>query len=113
MAKKMGIGRIAYLIGFFGAIIVGLLVGLGTIEAGTMLTTILVLAGVIIGFMNIATKESTAFMVASLVIGAGAGLLADLAFIGPFIVAVLSAIAAVILPAAVIVAVKEFMVRAS
>lgn len=109
---KIKPGAIAYMVGFFGAILVGLLVGLGAFEMGVVLTTILIISGIVIGLINIVDSESIPLMVAALVIGGGAGILSTLPWLGELIASVLSALAMVILPAAVVVAFKVIMQKA-
>lgn len=110
---KMGMGNIAFMVGFFGSILLGLLSGLEIFTAGPWLTMALIIAGVIIGIMNITDKESVSIMIAALVIGGGAGVLAGLEFVGGIIAAILSAMASVILPVGIVVAVKVFMTKAN
>ena len=109
---KIKPGAIAYMVGFFGAILIGLLVGLGAFEMGVVLTTILIISGIVIGLINIVDSESIPLMVAALVIGGGAGILSTLPWIGEPIASILSALAMVILPAAVVVAFKVIMQKA-
>ena len=109
---KFNIGTIAFLIGFFGSILVGLLGAFGVFESGAMVSSILVISGIIIGLMNIEQKEKVPMMIASLVIGLGAGVLGSLAFVGEFIVAVLNSMAVVFVPAGMVIAVLVVMEKA-
>lgn len=109
---KMNIGKIGFIVGFFGALLLGLLSGLGLFEAGAWMTVVLIIAGLIIGFMNITTDEAMLIMVSALIIGLGAGVLATLPFIGVVLEAMLASLATVVIPVGIVVAVKTFMVGA-
>lgn len=106
MAKMFNLGAMAYLIAVFGSLILGLLAGLGLFEAGVVLTTILVVAGIIVGLMNIAQKEYVPVMVASLVLGAGSAVFAMLPLIGDVLASMAGALAQVSVPVAVVVAIS-------
>ena len=106
------LGKIAFLIGFFGALVLGLLAGLKLFTAGVWLTTILIIAGIIVGLLNVKAKEEVALMVAALVIGAGAGVLATLPFVGAIIAEILKALAEVMLPAGIVIAFNTFREKA-
>jgi hypothetical protein len=109
MGKNMSVGAIAYIVGFFGALLVGVLSAIGVFEMGIIGTTTLILAGVLIGLMNISNNEKMPVMVASLIIGAGAGVLATLPFVGDFLVAILGSLAKVVIPAGIVVAFMVIM----
>ena len=107
MAKNQlsQLGGIAFLVGIVGAIALGLLSGLGFFELGGILGTILVFSGIAIGLLNIAVAEATSVMVASLVLGAGSGVGSQLPFLGNIVSSILGALAIVVIPLAVVVAV--------
>jgi hypothetical protein len=69
----------------------------------------LIVAGLIIGFLNAKEVEKMPLMVASLVIGGGAGVLSTLTLVGTFITAILGALALVVVPAGIAIAVVVFM----
>ncbi len=100
------------MLGFFGALIIGVAVGFGIFEIGAMISTILIVAGLVIGMFNVGAGEKVSIMVASLLIGGGAGILANLPFVGEFIVAILTTLAMVVLPAGLVVAFKVIMDKA-
>jgi len=106
MAKGIGVGKIAYMIGIFGSIILGALGGLGFFEMGAIFSWILILAGLTIGFFNISDKEATSVMIASLVLGVSTGVLANLPFVADFLISIFSAMTYVVLPIALVTAVK-------
>ena len=112
--KKIGISGIIYLIGIGGAIIVGLLQGLfATFEAPAIVATVFVVAGLLIGFLNITIKEAVPFMIATLMIGIGAGIFAILPFVGTVITAILTNIAAVSIPAGTVVGVMTIVSKSN
>ncbi len=107
----MKIGGIAGIIGLAGAVVVGLLQGLELFSAPAIVSTILVIAGLVIGGLNITRKEATPFMVASLVLGVGSGVLSVLPFFGNVLDSILTALASVSIPAGIVVAVNVVLGR--
>jgi hypothetical protein len=99
------IGGWAFLLGVILAIIVGLFPVVGT---PTMMT-VLVIVGIIIGLLNVADKEVTAFLLTGLVLvlvsDAGKKLMASV----PYVDGVLTALLVIFVPATVIVAVKNVL----
>ena len=111
------VGKYAYIVGVIAAVIVGALANyLGT--AVTWLTSLIILAGLIVGFMNIGTKEMKDFLLVSTVlvivagIGGAAGTLGAVEIIGPYLSAILTQLLAFVVPATVVVALKEVLTLA-
>lgn len=103
----MGMKNIGEL-SFVGGVILAMLAGLipELIGPGTVATVLLVL-GVLVGFLNIAKKETSNFLIAAIaLLLAGAAGLGDLPLIGDSIEPILTNIATFVAPAAVIVALK-------
>ncbi len=99
------IGGWAFLIGVLLAVVVGLFPAAGT----TAVLTVLVVVGLLIGFLNVGDKEVTQFLFSGLVlvlIGNAGGSLTELV---PFLAGILSALMAVFIPATVVVAVKNVL----
>lgn len=70
------------------------------------ITVVLVVAGVLIGLMNISDVESQPFMIAVLVIGGGAVALANIPMVGRHVQDIFARIATLVIPAGTIVALK-------
>lgn len=90
---------IALIVGFFG-------------EASGIIVTILVVLGLIVGFLNVTEKEVHGFLVASiaLLLAGGTGnLMGAVPAVGPFLAQILTNFAIFVAPAAVVVAVKELI----
>ena len=102
MAKKGGLGGWAFIIGVIIAILVGLFGNLNNLWLG-----ILVIIGLIIGFLNVTSAESTDFLLASvalvIVAAFGKDVLSSIMVLGN----VLNAMVALVVPATVIVALKS------
>ena len=102
------VGSWAFIIGVIIAIIVGLFTTSGTGNAVT--TTVLIILGLIVGFLNVTGRETTPFLLASLslviVSNFGGQVLANVATVGPYLQGVLNAITIFVIPAAIIVALK-------
>lgn len=100
------IGSYAFIVGVILAIILGLF-GAYVTEYVEWITYLMIILGVIIGFMNVAQKESFNFLIAAIALlavgGAGLELLPT---IGLYIGGILTQIAVFVAPAAVIVALK-------
>ena len=111
MAKKKGannyLGSASFLFGAGIAIITGLIFP-GTTSA--LLTSLLILLGIIVGFLNITTKETNAFLVAAvslvLVSALGGAVLGPITFVGEYLKSILESILTFVMPATIIVALK-------
>lgn len=102
------IGSWAFIAGLIIAVIAGLA---KSDQLGSLVALVLVLIGIIVGFLNVTEKEATPFLVAAIALLAtgsaasmGAITLLDL---GARLTAALDAIAVFVAPAAIIVAVKQ------
>lgn len=105
MANKMG--QWAFIIGIISAVLVGLFPKnwLG------LVTLVLVVLGLIVGFLNVTEKEATPFLIASIALLAIGNATDSLKVIPPqvlgdFLAAAVNNIAAFVTPAAILVAVK-------
>lgn len=98
------IGTYAFLLGVLIAILTGLVSGL--LDAG-ILTALLVILGLAVGFLNVSQKEVVPFLVAALALGLGAqAKFSALPVIGTYIDAIMANIIIFVAPAAVIVGLK-------
>lgn len=97
------IGRWAFLVGIALAILAGLFS-----LTGWWVPIVLLVLGLVIGFLNVTGKESTPFLVAAvalMIVGsAGLGVFGTL---GSIVEAILKNIVAIVVPAALIVALKS------
>ncbi len=104
------IGGAAFLIGVVIAVIAGLAaawIGTGTAAAGGI-TLVLLILGLIVGFLNISDKEIFNFLIAVIAL-ASVGLLTQLIAIpaiGSFLQSIVTRIAEFVTPAALIVSLK-------
>lgn len=102
--NKEKLGSWAFIIGVLVAIIAGLIPDIITADVAALG---LVILGVIVGLVNVTRKETNTFLLASiaLLLASAAGL-NILPLLGNAVVAILQNIAALIAPAAIIVALK-------
>lgn len=103
------IGHYSFIIGVIIAILAGILGAAGFIDAGMegTLAIILVVLGIIIGFLNITEKEVYNFLIAAVaLLVTGAASLELLPVIGVYLGPILTNIATLIAPAVIIVALK-------
>jgi len=98
------IGSWAFIIGLVIAIIAGFW------PLGAVMTSILIVLGLLVGFLNIAGHETNSFLFATLVLvvvsSMGGNLLSKISIVGPILESVFSAMVVFIIPAAVVVALK-------
>ncbi|MBW2972463.1 hypothetical protein KY359_05495 [Candidatus Woesearchaeota archaeon] len=98
------VGSWAFIIGLIIAIIAGFW------PLGTVMTTILIIMGLIVGFLNVTGKETNSFLFSALVLvvmsSMGGQLLSEIQFVGPMLQNMFSAMMLFIIPASVIVALK-------
>ena len=98
------VGSWAFIVGLIIAIIAGFW------PLGTAMTSVLIILGLIVGFLNITGTETNSFLFASLVLvvmtSMGATALGAIKFVGPMLTNMFSAMMLFIIPAAVIVALK-------
>ncbi len=118
MAKDNTVQRIgawAFILGVILAIIIGLF-GTGQAWVSTW-TSILVLLGLIVGLLNVTAKETRDYLLSAvvLVIVAGFGVqqLGSVSVVGPYLAGILAAIMSFVIPATVVVALKEIYSTAS
>jgi hypothetical protein len=102
------IGSWSFLLGVLIAVIAGIISPGGVT---TTATSILILLGLIAGFLNVTQKETTGFLLASvslvIVTAFGGAALGEVATIGPYLEGILAAILTFVIPAAIIVALKS------
>ena len=101
------IGSWAFIIGIVIALLVGIF---GKGQGNPITTSVLILLGLIVGFLNVTGRETTPFLLAtvSLVIVStfGGQVLYDVATVGPYLQGILVAITTFVIPATIIVALK-------
>ncbi len=110
--KSMSIGTWTFLIGVLIAIIAGIIVGMGTTtDFPAWTASILVLLGLVVGFLNVTSKESSSFLLSTvalvLVSWMGGDIMGKIALVGPILGGILSAIMLLLIPAVIIVALKS------
>ncbi len=106
------IGHYAFVVGLGVAILVGLF---PMVFAGPNISLLMVFLGIVVGFMNIQTKEMTHFLLASitLLVAGSAGLSTiTIMNLGWYLGNILSNITFFVAPAAVVVAVKSVLILA-
>ena len=99
------IGSWSFIVGLVVAVLVGLYA-----EASGLMVTILVILGLIVGFLNVAEKEVHGFLMASvalLLAGSAGSLLSSIPAIGSILGNILNNFVVFVAPAAIVVAIKE------
>ena len=120
MASQQQIGSYAFLIGVAIAIIAGVLYGSGQTgilgSAAGWVPLILIVLGIIVGFLNIKDKEIDKFLIASLALLAAPATalwLNEIPAFGPFFSGIVGNVAVFVAPAALIVALKAIYALSS
>lgn len=108
MDKK--IGHYSFIIGVIIAVVLGLAEQmLGT--ATEWLVSIMVLLGLIVGFMNVSGKESRDFLIVAVILvlvsGGASGTLGNVLYVGSYLVSVFNQIMAFVVPATIVVGLKN------
>ena len=108
------IGGWAFVLGVLIAIVSGLAASAISAYMG-MIALVLVVLGLIVGFLNISSKEVNDFLIASVtlsVVAISAAGLNFIPYVGSFLVGMVQNIAALVAPAALVVALKAIYTMA-
>ena len=104
------IGNYSFIIGVIIAIVLGV-VSLGA--AGPWLASLLVVLGLIVGFLNVTGKETKEFLIVATVLiiaasmGGAASTLGSVEVIGPYLSGIFTQVLAFVVPATSVVALKD------
>ena len=106
------VGAYSFMVGVVIAVILGLFSAYITGITSTVLVSLLVLAGLVVGFMNITGKETKDFLTVGTILAivayvGGAANLAKIMYVGAYLVAIFNAIMAFVVPAILVVGLKE------
>jgi hypothetical protein len=110
MAKKIGnlIGSWAFLIGILLAIITGIITGMNWANLNSIIVTdVLVVIGLIIGLLNVMSKEVTPFLFSGLVLIIAGVFGMSIMITVPTATEILAAMLTIFVPATIIVAIKN------
>ena len=114
MDKK--IGNYSFIGGVVLAIILGLPIALGA--AAIWLSSLLVLLGLIVGFLNVAGKDTKEFLIIATILvlvsyaGSAGAILGSVQVIGMYLQGIFNSIMAFVVPATIIVGLKAVYVLA-
>ena len=106
------IGSYAFIVGVVLAIILGIASSVLGPQVKPILSSILIIMGIVVGFMNITEKEVKDFLltVAVLIVAVGLGGassgLGDILYIGPYLSGIFQQLLAFVVPAAIVVCLK-------
>ncbi len=107
------IGHYSFIIGVIIAVVLGLFSTQLGVQTAGWLASLLVVLGLIVGFLNISGKQTKDFMFVATVliiaafVGNGTGTLAGVEAIGPYLAGVFSQIVAFVVPAVIVVGLKQ------
>ena len=110
------IGQWAFIVGVAIAVVIGLFASNINESTQGWLILVLVVLGLIVGFLNVTERESTPFLVAAvalLLTGTAGDTLAVIPTIGDYLSGIVKSIAVFVAPAAIIVALKSIKSLAS
>ena len=97
--------------GFIAGLIICALAGFG-LEA-TWVPWVLAVLGLIVGFLNVAEKEVSTFLLASIALIMSAAAMVSLPFVGGVLTTILAYLVVFIAPAVLVVALKGLLATAS
>jgi len=104
------VGFWAFIAGLIIAVVVGILAALGIVGAAVMpaIIIVLIILGLVVGFLNITAKEILLFLVATIALIVVGGVFAPLNVfsIGAMLDAILALVATLMAPAAIVAAIK-------
>lgn len=111
MAKEQSIlpkiGSWAFIIGVLVAILIGLF---SKMAASNVIMSVLVVMGLIVGFLNVNGRETMTFLLAAvslvIVTSFGGNVVATISGVGPYLQGILNAMVVFIVPATIVVALK-------
>jgi len=112
MDKK--VGHYSFIGGVIIAVILGLALPIGD-QLTAILTSLLVVLGLIVGFMNVTGKETKEYLIVAVILviasyaGSAAGTLGSVMYVGPYLQGIFSAIMAFLVPATIVVGLKDIM----
>jgi len=108
------LGEWVFILGVVIAIISGLAYQAMDLTSAQYITAVLVILGLVVGFLNIRDKEITNFLIAVIaIVAVGAANLDEIIVIGPYLARMVMNIAAFVAPAALVVALKAIYNLAS
>jgi hypothetical protein len=111
MEKK--IGHYSFIGGVIIAVVLGLVPAATLGAASTWLVSLMILLGLIAGFLNVTGKETKEFMLVATVLiiaafaGGASGTLGEVQFIGQYLQGIFDNVLAFVVPATVIVGLKD------
>ena len=107
MEMNNSLGSWAFILGVLIAIIAGLAAGALDVATQGYVGIILVILGLVVGFLNISAKEVNDFLIASIaLVAVGAANLTAIPMVGGYLATMVLYIAAFVAPAALVVALK-------
>jgi hypothetical protein len=108
------IGQYSFVVGVIIAVVLGLTIP--ALEAATpWLTSLLILLGLIVGFLNVAGKQTHDFLIVAVILvllsyaGGAANTLGNVMYIGPYLQGIFQGILSFIIPATVVVGLKDIL----
>ena len=109
MAERSKFGQWSFIIGVVIALLIGLFSGSLSPVINGWFVLLLVILGLIVGFLNVTEKETTPFLVAAIALlatGTAGEALNIIPAIGIYLTGIVRAISVFVTPAAVVVAIK-------
>lgn len=106
------VGHFAFIVGIIIAVVLGIF-SAWMQPAVPALTSILILLGLIVGFLNVTGKETREFLIVAVILviasyaGGATESLSTVMYIGPYLSGIFAAIMAFVVPATVVVGLKE------
>ena len=104
------VGRAAFVVGIILALLVGVFGRSLGAAVNTWGTSLLVLLGLVVGFLNVSAKETQSMLMAGTVLvivaGLGSSFLGSIQFVGQYLLGILVQLVTFVVPATIVVAIK-------
>jgi len=112
MDKK--IGEYSFIVGVVIAVVLGLFAAQIKEPISSVLVSLLVVLGLVVGFLNVVGKETKDFLMVGIILllaayVGGAAELARVMYVGKYLAAIFNNIMAFVLPAIIVVGLKDIM----
>ena len=107
------IGGYAFIIGVIIAIVLGLAADSLGAQTAILLSSILVVLGLVVGFINVAGKETKDYLITAAILVFVAGQattgLSSVSYLGRYLAGIFMQLVAFVVPAVIVVALKEIL----
>ncbi len=108
------VGAYSFMVGVLIAVVLGLFAAYIRPPVAPILVSLLVVLGLIVGFLNVTGKQTQEFLTVGTILAivsyvGGAANLAQVMYIGPYLIGIFGNIMAFVVPAVIVVGLKDIL----